>query len=143
MSQYVNFFIRHDNGKYISLTSFSRSNPIYEALEYLVPSYEGATLLTTSIYNEAYTNLTRNINAFEESIKEYKEENENIIKMSDPLDVKLEHIRENTRAIKDLEKEVDTYTAQRHYLSFLYELVDEWEKNEIWVGIEVDIDNLK
>ena len=143
MSQYINFFISHDNGKLIPLTSFSRSNPIYKVLEYLVPAYEGVIHLTSAVYDDAYANLTNDINSFEESIKNYKEENENIIKMSDPLDVKLERIRENIEAIKDLEKEIDFYTTQRHYLSFLYDLADEWgEKNEIWIGIEVDTDNL-
>ncbi len=136
MSQYVDFFIRHDNGKFISIGDYSRSNPIYQALQYIVP-YENATPFTKEIFDEAYNDLTRSIEGFKRGIEDYKKQNTLIATMSDPLNEKLERIAENESSIKELEEEIETYTAQRYYLTLYFDMNDHWEKNEVWVGVEV------
>lgn len=136
MSQYVNFFIRHNNGEFIAIGDYSRSNPIYRALEDLVP-YENATLFTQEIYNEAYKEMTRSIDSYKKYIEDYKKQNALIATMSDPLNEKLEAIAENEASIKDFEQEIEMYTAQRYYLNHYFNMNDHWDKNEIWVGIEV------
>ena len=136
MSQYVNFFIRHNNGEFIAIGDYSRSNPIYQALCDLVP-YEGATPLTQSIYDNAYEDMTSSIENYKKFIEDYKKQNALIATMSDPLKEKLEAIAENESAIKSLEEEIDIYTAQCYYLSHYFDMNDEWEKNQVWVGIEV------
>ena len=137
MSQYVNFFIRHNNGEFISIGDYSRSNPIYQALYDLVP-YNSATPLTQSIYDNAYEDMTSSIENYKKFIEDYKKQNALIATMSDPLKEKLEAIAENNSAIKDLEEEIDMYTAQRYYLNHYFDMNCDWEKNQVWVGIEVD-----
>jgi len=137
MSQYVNFFIRHNNGEFISIGDYSRSNPIYQALYDLVP-YNSATPLTQSIYDNAYEDMTSSIENYKKFIEDYKKQNALIATMSDPLKEKLEAIAENESAIKDLEEEIDMYTAQRYYLNHYFDMNCDWEKNQVWVGIEVD-----
>lgn len=137
MSQYVNFFIRHNDGEFISIGDYSRSNPIYQALCDLVP-YNSATPLTQSIYDNAYEDMTSSIENYKRFIEDYKKQNALIATMNDPLKEKLEAIAENETAIKSLEEEIDTYIAQRYYLNHYFDMNCEWEKNQVWVGIEVD-----
>jgi len=137
MSQYVNFFIRHNDGEFISIGDYSRSNPIYQALCDLVP-YNSATPLTQSIYDNAYEDMTSSIENYKRFIEDYKKQNALIATMNDPLKEKLEAITENETAIKSLEEEIDTYIAQRHYLNHYFDMNCDWEKNQVWVGIEVD-----
>jgi len=136
MSQYVNFFIRHNNGEFVAIGDYSRSNPIYQALCDLVP-YEGVTPLTQEIYDNAYEDMTSSIENYKRLIEDYRKQNALIASMSDPLDKKLEAIAENDSAIKDLEEEIDIYTVQRYYLTHYFNMNDGWEKNQVWVGIEV------
>ena len=141
MSQYINFFIKHDNGELIPIGDYSRSNPIYKALEYLVP-YGEATLFTKDIYNNAYEDMSRAIEDYKRFIENYKKQNVLIATMNDPLNKKLEAIAENDSAIKELEEEIEIYTVQRYYLNLYYGMNSKYDKNEIWVGIEVPISDL-
>jgi hypothetical protein len=102
----------------------------------LVP-YNSATPLTQNIYDNAYEDMTSSIENYKKFIEDYKKQNALIATMSDPLDKKLEAITENDSAIKDLEEEIDIYTVQRYYLTHYFNMNDEWEKNQVWVGIEV------
>jgi predicted nucleic acid-binding Zn-ribbon protein len=82
--------------------------------------------------------MTSSIENYKRFIEDYKKQNALIATMNDPLKEKLEAIAENETAIKSLEEEIDIYTAQRYYLNHYFDMNCDWEKNQVWVGIEVD-----
>lgn len=129
MSQYINFYA-HKNGVFISLTDYSRSNPIYKALEYEVP-YEKGCVLTKEILSRAIDWFDIEIHAYESRIGKLAKENELIAKFTDPIEEKLNLINENLDYIEDCKNEIEELKAQKAELYFIFRI-----EAEIWVGIE-------
>ena len=129
MSQYVNFYA-HKDGVFVSLTDYSRSNPMYKALEYDVP-YEQGCILTKKIVSKAVDWFDNEIRAYENRIGRLIRENDSIEKLTDSLEKKLARIGENLDYIEDCSKEIAELKAQKAELYFIFRI-----KAEVWVGIE-------
>lgn len=138
MSSYVEFYVEQ-NGVYINIGSYSRSNPMYQILSDRVP-YEKGKVLDEALFNEAEKE-------FEAVIKNYKDrvtELKNIINlvgtMEGSIDEKIEVIEERQSWIKEYEEDIEMYEAQLMHFKTFYRMVDPYTKPEIkvWVGVEWD-----
>lgn len=136
MSSYVEFYVEQ-NGVYINVGSYSRSNPMYQILSDMVP-YEKGIVLDDALFNAAEEE-------FEDSIKESKDRVEalkntiNLIgAMESSIDEKIEAIENRQSLIKEYEEDIEMYEAQLMQFKTFYRMVDPYIKPEIkvWVGVE-------
>lgn len=136
MSSYVEFYVEQ-NGVYINIGSYSRSNPMYQILSDMVP-YEKGMVLDDALFNAAEEE-------FEDSIKESKDRVEalkntiNLIgAMEGSIDEKIEAIENRQSLIKEYEEDIEMYEAQLMHFKTFYRMVNPYIKPEIkvWVGVE-------
>lgn len=132
MSQYVNFFIRHDN-ILLPLADYSRSTSLYHIMndapyeklrEY---SYEELQLKV----NELNTSKT----AYLKQIDCYNNHITLICEMDNSIEDKLDMITSVDETIKDIQQEIDAIDRQAIELDFIANLI--YQGYFIYAGIEV------
>ena len=138
MSSYINFFVEK-NGVFISLTDYSRSNPMYRAAENCVP-YEDGVKLDEKIYSYIKEGFEESIERCKKALKRYEYNIEFTRKAEGiTLDKKLEAVEEYQSFIEEVNEELEMTKAQLNHLNFIYRITD-WTCGEtnVWVGIEWD-----
>lgn len=135
MSSYVNFFVER-RGVYIPIGDYSRSNPMYQVLEYVVP-YENMVELDEKIYNDGIVEFGLKIKTYENMIKRYEQEIDDIASINAPFNERAERISEIRNEISEVKEELDFIKAQKDQFRFIYSMRDEWSKVKVFVGIEV------
>lgn len=135
MSSYINFYVEK-NSVYIPIGDYSRSNPMYRCGESFVP-YENGRLLDHDLFGWIEKEFEEEIKNLKNSIERYNKENELIKDIPGAtLDEKLERIAENENFIEECKEELELYEAQLDQLNFFYNINDDYDKVNVWVGIE-------
>ena len=137
MSSYVNFYIEK-NGVFISLTDYSRNNPMYKVAEGYAPYGKGAKL-DEKIYSYMKEGFEESIERYKKALKRYEYNIEFTRKVEGiTLDEKLEAVEEYRSFIEEVNEELEITIAQLNHLNFIYHNIVEWGETNIWVGIEWD-----
>ncbi len=136
MSSYVCFYVEK-NGVFISLTDYSRSNPMYRAAEEHVP-YEEGVKLDEKVYSRIKEEFEESIRRYKKALKRYEHDIEFTRKVEGiSLGEKLEAVAEYQSFIEEVNEELEIIEAQLNHLNFMYRITD-WSCKEtnVWVGIE-------
>jgi len=138
MSSYVNFYVEQ-NGVYIHLNSYSRSNPMYQILSDMVP-YEKGIELTDSLLKEAVEDFEADISHDKKRIIEIKEILNTISSMEGSIEDKIAAIEERRELIEEYEDDIVMKENQLTQLRFMEAIRDPYTTPEIkvWVGVEWD-----
>lgn len=135
MSSYIEFYVEKDN-VFIHIGSYSRSNPMYQAICNHVP-YGNGVKLDKEIAEAAIEEFEGEIKAYKSYIEQYKAENELISNMKEiSLDEKLEKIRENNTSIKDCEGELKLWENQYTAFRYIFNSIVDWCETNVWIGVE-------
>ena len=136
MSSYVEFYVEQ-NGIYINVGSYSRSNPMYQVLSDMVP-YENGTILNDALFAEAEKEFETTIREYKDKVADLKNTINLIGTMEGSISEKVEAIEEKQSWIKDCEEDIDMYEAQFMQFKTFYRMVNPYIKPEIkvWVGVE-------
>lgn len=137
MSSYVDFYIEK-NGVFISLTDYSRNNPIYRVAEGYVP-YGKGTKFDEKIYSYMKEGLEESIERYKKALERYEHNIEFTRKVEGiSLEEKLEAVEEYRSLIEEVNEEIEITKAQLNHLNFIYHNIAEWRDANVWVGIEWD-----
>lgn len=136
MSSYVEFYVEQ-NGVYINIGSYSRSNPMYQVLSDMVP-YENGMILNDALFNDAEKEFEVTIKEYKDRVADLKNTINLIGTMEGPISEKVEAIEEKLSLIKEYEEDIEMYEAQFMQFKTFYRIVDRYIKPEInvWVGVE-------
>ena len=136
MSSYVEFYVEQ-NGIYINVGSYSRSNPMYQVLSDMVP-YENGTILNDALFAEAEKEFETTVREYKDKVADLKNTINLIGTMEGSISEKVEAIEEKQSWIKDCEEDIDMYEAQFMQFKTFYRMVNPYIKPEIkvWVGVE-------
>lgn len=136
MSSYVEFYVEQ-NGIYINVGSYSRSNPMYQVLSDMVP-YEKGMVLNDALFSEAEKEFETTIREYEDKVENLKNIINLIRTMEGSINEKVEAIEEKQQLIKDYEEDIDMYKAQLMHFKTFYRMVNSYIKPEIkvWIGVE-------
>ena len=136
MSSYVEFYVEQ-NGVYINVGSYSRSNPMYQMLSDMVP-YERGVALNDALFAEAEREFKASIKESKDRVEALKNTINLIGAMEGPIDEKIEAIEEKQSLIKEYEEDIEMYEAQLMQFRTFYRMVNPYIEPEIkvWVGVE-------
>ena len=136
MSSYVEFYVEQ-NGVYINIGSYSRSNPMYQVLSDMVP-YENGMELNEKLFNDAEKEFETVIKEYKDRIAVLKNTINLIGTMEGSIDEKVEAIEEKQSWIKEYEEDIEMHEAQLMQFKTFYRMIDPYIKPEIkvWVGVE-------
>lgn len=136
MSSYVEFYVEQ-NGVYINIGSYSRSNPMYQILSDMVP-YENGMVLSDALFADAEKEFEVTIKEYKDRVADLKNTINLIRTMEGPISEKVEAIEEKLSLIKEYEEDIEMYEAQFMQFKTFYRIVDRYIKPEInvWVGVE-------
>ena len=136
MSSYVEFYVEQ-NGIYINVGSYSRSNPMYQVLSDMIP-YENGTILNDALFAEAEKEFETTIKEYKDKVIDLKNTINLIGTMEGSISEKVEAIEEKQSWVKDYEEDIEMYEAQFMQFKTFYRMVNPYIKPEIkvWVGVE-------
>lgn len=135
MSSYVNFYVEK-NGVFISITDYSRNNPMYRAAESHVP-YEKGVKLDEKIYSYIKGEFEESIERYEKALERYEHNIEFTRKVEGiTLAEKLEAVEEYRSFIEEVNEELEMTKAQLNHLNFIYHNIADWGEANVWIGIE-------
>lgn len=136
MSSYVEFYVEQ-NGVYINIGSYSRSNPMYQVLSDMVP-YEKGMILNDALFAEAEKEFEVTIKEYKDRVADLKNTINLIGTMEGPISEKIEAIEEKQSLIKEYEEDIEMYEAQLMQFRTFYRMVNLYIEPEIkvWVGVE-------
>lgn len=136
MSSYVSFYIEQ-NGIYIHLNSYSRSNPMYQILSDMVP-YESGVELTDSLLKEAVEEFKADINNDKKKIAEIKKILNTILFMKGSIEDRAAAYEERMELIEEYEDDIEMKENQLTHLRFMEAIRDPYTTPEIkvWVGVD-------
>lgn len=136
MSSYVEFYVEQ-NGVYINIGSYSRSNPMYQVLSDMVP-YEKGMILNDALFAEAEKEFEVTIKEYKDRVADLKNTINLIGTMEGPISEKVEAIEEKQSLIKEYEEDIEIYEAQLMQFRTFYRMVNPYIEPEIkvWVGVE-------
>lgn len=138
MSQYIEFFIRKGNESYINVGSYSRSNPIFQLLQYEVP-YEKIEIVTGDLSNFIRL-FDHEIERLNKAITKEEALKTNIISANNSLEEKVETLIQTDAYIESLDEDLKATISQREFLYFLENIVNENELQDIEVEIYAGIE---
>lgn len=141
MSQYINFYIKTKENKYINIFNFSRNSAIYEyANDYI--EYEKGRLLDSSLINTIINSLKEEDLEYENELSKFKNRIEIIAKFNNSFEEKIEEINIVEREIQELKQTHDHLNSAISFYQYINEIVEtfKWndENNELYAGIEWD-----
>lgn len=131
MSQYTNFFLKGDD-KFYSLGDWGRSSTVAQIANKFCPQrYDVAKHFTRTMLIDLGTTAKENVLKIDDSINFYQKKIQEISTFNNPVDEKLNAIKDYEDIIADLKEEWDSQTFAYYYFNFLTEI-----ENPIYVGIE-------
>ena len=136
MSSYVEFYVEQ-NGIYINVGSYSRSNPMYQVLSDMVP-YERGMALSDALFSDAEREFEAAIKESKNRVVDLKNTINLIGAMEGSISEKVEAIEEKQSLIKEYEEDIEMYEAQFMQFKTFYRMVNPYTDPEIkvWVGVE-------
>lgn len=150
MSQYIQFFIRH-NDDFLPIGTYSRSSEIYQMADFDVP-YEKIHAINSDTLGAWKRGAEDQIKQIQKCISTRKEFIEMTMQSNNPLDEKMEYVGDVYNEIAYMKEEIENARDAIKYYEFLDTLIGEAEETKynddengvhldpaqyIYVGIEV------
>lgn len=132
MSQYVNFFIRHDN-ILLPLADYSRSTSLYHIMN--DAPYEKLREYSFEELQLKVNELNASKTAYRKQIDYYNNHIDLICEMDNSIEDKLETIISIDATIEEIQQEIDAIDRQAIELDFIANLI--YQGYFIYAGIEV------
>lgn len=132
MSQYVNFFIRHNNA-FLTIADYSRSSALYGVMQ--DAPYEKLREYSYEELQLKINELNTSKAAYRKQIDYYNNHINLICEMDNSIEDKLETITSIDEVIKEIQQEIDTIDRQAIELDFIANLV--YQGYRIYAGVEV------
>lgn len=132
MSQYLDFFVRHDNGNFVPIASYSRGTKVYEEVN--VP-YGRICKLNKQELNDVAVRLRAGKNFAKSQIKAIDIRLDLLIKANNSLEEKDSVMSEYLNLREEYEEEIQTLERFAIEIDFIAEMT--YDDNEIYAGIEV------
>lgn len=150
MSQYIQFFIRH-NDDFLPIGTYGRPSGIFQMARFDVP-YEAIHAVTSDTINAWKEGAEDEIEQIQKHISTRKEFIEMTMQSNNPLDEKMEYVGDVYNEIAYMKEEIEDARDAIKYYEFLATLISEAEETKynddengvhldpvqyIYVGIEV------
>ena len=144
MSQYLEFFVRH-NDDYLPIASYCGSSAYMEMFDNYVPSYSGLRTVTESMLGSVRADVQQKIKENEQFIKRCEKLKHDILQANNSMEEKLDYMAGEDQSIEETEDENEALVGVDHFIDFLYEILEEAEFGEhegiqkdkyLYVGIE-------
>lgn len=134
MSQYINFFIAHKDGKPIPLVDYPRSNILYSIMD---APYGVMREYSSKELEYLASELLGEIKEFEDRVKYLKEDYIGAIVQfnNNSITEKLDAIDHVNRVIEETEGDIKSYTKAYNLLLMLADTT--YNDNKVFAGIEV------
>lgn len=140
MSEYIQFFIRH-NDDFIPILTYSRNNPIFRVCDYCAIPHERIMKIDKNWIYQVIREFDIEIKNLKERRKEMEHESNQILSTNNSLEEKMEFIRSNNSAIEEIDYEIKLHQSQKYVIMILrnmYEnFVFEGVADAVYAGIEV------
>ena len=128
MSQYIQFFIRH-NDDFLPIGTYSRSSAIYQMGKFSVP-YEAIRAIDSDTLNGWKRSAESEIEQIQECISTRKEFIEMTMQSNNPLDEKMEYVGDVYNEIACMKEEIEDARDAIKYYEFLETLISEAEETK-------------
>lgn len=147
MSQYLEFYVRHNND-YLPIASYVGSSAYMEMFDNYVPSYSGLRTVTESMLGSVRADVQQKIKENEQFIKRSEKMKQDILQANNSMEEKLEYIAGEDQAIEETEDENKALDGVDHFVDFLYGILEEVEFGDhkgiqkdkyLYVGIEPEL----
>ena len=132
MSQYTHAYIKH-NEDFIEVGSWGRSSHIAQELNGILP-YEKIRKVEKTTIDNLLNTLQEKIKDYQKDILAYQNKKLMISNFNNPMEDKLDAIRNIDETIADYQEEVDDLNITFGRALELYNLADDYE---LYMGIEV------
>lgn len=142
MSEYIQFFIKH-NDDFIPILTYSRNNPIFRICSYYDVPYEKVIKVNENWFHQVIMEFEEKIEDLKTRKKEIEYESNQILSTNNSLEEKMEFVRYNSQAMREIDYEIELHLSQRSVITVLYDMYENFGLEEvtdtIYVGIEVGI----
>lgn len=142
MSEYIQFFIRH-NDDFIPILTYSRNNPIFRIGSYYDVPYEKIIKVNENWFHQVIMEFEEKIEDLKTRKKEIEYESNQILSTNNSLEEKMEFVRYNSQAIREIDYEIELHLSQRSVITVLYDMYENFGIEEvtdaIYVGIEIGV----
>lgn len=133
MSQYVQFFVRSENGAYTEVAWYSRSSEMYQYVS--CAPYEKIQHIGSQFFEDMYSKFESHINFLKANIEQTQQMIEYIIKFSDiSMSERLTQISEYQEIISDYQDDINSSYMMMGEVLLLQRLA---EDDNMYVGVEV------
>lgn len=139
MSQYIQFFIRH-NDDFLPIGTYSRSSAVFQMARCSVP-YESIHAVNSDTLNGWKRSAESEIEQIQECISTRKEFIEMTMQSNNPLDEKMEYVGDVHNEIAYMKEEIEDARDAIKYYEFLETLISEAEEtkyNDDENGVHLD-----
>lgn len=134
MSQYVQFFIRTKEDKFVFLCEYSRSSMIYQVANDIGAVYEKVRELPARSLIQARNILEGYQRINESKIKQLQEDIIRIQGCNNSLQEKREAFEDTQDMIDEYKQDLDEINYAENFFCFLLDIA---ESQDLWFGIEV------
>lgn len=132
MSSYVNFYIRV-NKSFIPIGSYSRSNPIYRAINQMLP-YEKITALTSEKIGKVIDEIKEEIEELEKLKEKDKQTCDKILSMvGNSVEEKMASIYSIEAEDENIDYELEELKYSKNILQVYLDMIDEIHYSEGYV----------
>ena len=147
MSQYLEFFIRH-NDDYLPIASYGGSSTYMEMFDNYVPSYSGLRAVSEVMLGSIRGDIRQKIKENEQFIKRTEKLKQDILQANNSMEEKLEQIAGQDEYLDEIEDENEALDSVDHFIDFLYNILEEAEFSEhegiqkdkyLYVGVEPEV----
>ena len=130
MSQYLNFYVRHDK-EFVPIADYSRSTKIYQAIQ---APYEQIRLITIQELEVVAEKMRTAKNSVKTQIEDINRKIDFISKTNNSLDEKLDAIESYLKIIEEYKEDIEILDKYAIELEFI---ADMGYENQIFVGVEI------
>lgn len=134
MSQYINFFIKHNND-FAPIAEFSRNSEIFQSFLDFAP-WEKVSHLSNRDLSFIYREIKDKIDEYKKDINKKREMIDKVCSFTNSVEDKLDYIESYTSTIEALKDILNELYYAKHFISFLSE-IEEYEKTKVYAGFEI------
>ena len=138
MSQYTQFFIRH-NDNFLPIATYSRSNKVAELFQYAAP-YEAITPVTTEMLRGRREEAREQLEGYDKSIARAKDQIDFLRSCTMDTDERLERYNDTTEYIEDLEEYKEECVNAISFINFLDDILEEARTEKAWGDNPLQLD---
>lgn len=139
MSQYIDFYIKTKDNKYINLFDYSRNSAIYEYAEDYIECDMGR-LLDINLINTIINSLKEEDSKYEPELNKLNNRINIVSNFNNSVEDKMEEIHSIENQIEELKELHEQLKSAINFYQTLYDIVDNFKWNdegsELWAGIE-------